>query len=145
MEYCEKESDKKDWDELEWDVSECDEPKCDLKKEAEVFNSSMYIADDFESMPDALVVSQILTTTTKSERPEVTKISRFQWFCMLVGVFARGYYASFNGAFGVYYVQYLLYFDVSHATGSWMRTIEQAFGAVVGECSILLESFLVRY
>ena len=70
---------------------------------------------------------------------------------MLPGICVRAYRVAAAGAFGVYYVQFLEYFDVSHAAASWMRTIEQIFILIAGELSQISiqhstdSEFLLRY
>ena len=55
------------------------------------------------------------------------------WFFMFLGIVGRTFRASMNSAFGVYYVEFMLYFGVTRAAASWMKTVEQAFSIVVGE------------
>ena len=70
-------------------------------------------------------------SSTGTEKGLRSRKSR--WLLLVVALFLRAYKASLSASFGVYYVQFLLYFNVTSGTASWMRTLEQVFSLTVGK------------
>ena len=99
------------------------------EKEACMYQSSLL---DLET--DAISISKSAQSIHEGQSAEKSsKITLRQWLLMLAGICVRGYRVSASSAFGIYYVQFLLYFDVTHGTASWMRTIEQIFSVTIGK------------
>ena len=88
--------------------------------------------DDLEL--DTISVAKSIQDLNKEVKNESSpKLTRGQWLVMLAGTVFRAYRVSLMIAFGVYYVQFIWYFDVSPAAASWMRIVEQAFALTVGK------------
>lgn len=94
--------------------------------------SYLYQTDTMDNDIGGVVVKSVESINKSHQKENDGKTPRSHWVLMAAAIFIRGYRGFLGGAFGVYYAQFLVYFDVTRGTASWMRSLEQMFSLAVG-------------
>ena len=121
-------------DKMNGNMSDIEEDDINVKmdniKEDMSNNSKMNIHEDALEMNNKDTITNPEDHATQGVK---SKTTRQQCFVMLASFLIRGYKEAMMPCFGLYYVQFLWYFDASPSVASGMRSLEQVFTLVVGK------------
>ena len=97
--------------------------------------SYLYQLDTMDNEIGGVVVKSLESINKSHQTDNDEKTPRSQWVLMAAAIFTRGYRGFLGGAFGVYYAQFLVYFDVTRGHSQLDDVIRNRYFHWLSVCS----------